>query len=65
MRPQPLPRSRYRFLGNDAPYFMTMTVNHWLPIFTRPQTVEIVLSSWRYLPANDDLRLHGYISRSV
>jgi putative transposase len=47
-------RSRYRFLGNDAPYFMTMTVNHWLPIFTRPETVEIVLDSWRYLQANEE-----------
>jgi putative transposase len=55
-----MPRSRYRFLGNDAPCFMTMTVNHWLPIFTRPETVEIVLSSWRYLQANEDFRLHGY-----
>jgi putative transposase len=40
-----VPRSRYRFLGNDAPSFMTMTVNHWLPIFTHPQTVEIILDS--------------------
>ena len=44
-----MPRNRYRFLGNDAPYLMTMTVNHWLAIFTRPQRVEIVLDSWRYL----------------
>ncbi len=26
-----MPRSRYRFVGEDTPYFMTMTVNHWLP----------------------------------
>ena len=56
-----MPRNRYRFLGNDAPYFMTMTVNHWLAICTRPQRVEIVLDSWRYLQANDDFRLHGYV----
>ena len=40
---------------------MTMTVNHWLAIFTRPQTVEIVLDCWRHLQANDDCRLHGYV----
>jgi len=28
---------------------MTMTVNHWLPVFTRPATVDIVLDSWRWL----------------
>jgi putative transposase len=54
-------RSRYRFLGNDAPYFLTMTVNNWLPVFTRPETVEVLLESWRYLQANHAFRLHGYV----
>jgi REP element-mobilizing transposase RayT len=56
-----MPRSRYRFVGDDAPYFMTMTVNHWLPIFTRPETVEILLDGWRWLARNADFRLHGYV----
>jgi putative transposase len=56
-----MPRSRYRFLGNDAPYFLTMTVNHWLAVFTRPETVEILFDSWRYLQAHADFRLHGYV----
>jgi putative transposase len=56
-----MPRSRYRFLGDDAPYFMTMTVNHWLPVFTRPDTVDIVLDSWRWLQQHEDFRLHGYV----
>jgi hypothetical protein len=33
-----MPRSRYRFVGDDAPYFMTMTVNHWLPVFLHRPT---------------------------
>ena len=56
-----MPRSRYRFVGNDAPYFMTMTVNHWLPVFTRPETVEILLDSWRYLRIHHNFQLHGYV----
>ncbi len=52
-----MPRSRYRFLGDDAPYFMT--VNPWLPVFNRPETVEIVLDSWRWLQAKEQFRLHG------
>jgi len=56
-----MPRSRYRFLANDAPYFMTLTVNHWLPVFTRSEAVEILLDAWRYLQAHADLRLHGYV----
>lgn len=56
-----MPRSRYRFVGNDAPYFMTMTVNWWLPVFTRPETVTIVFDSWRWLREHDEFRLHGYV----
>jgi putative transposase len=56
-------RTRYRFLGTDAPYFLTMTINNWLPVFTRPETVEAVLNSWRYLQANHGFRLHGYVMR--
>jgi REP element-mobilizing transposase RayT len=56
-----MPRSRYRFVGDDAPYFMTMTVNHWLPVFTRPLTVEILLDSWRWLAEHAELRLHGFV----
>ena len=56
-----MPRSRYRFLGDDARNFMTMTVNHWLPVFTRPDTVDIVLDSWRWLQQHEDFRLHGYV----
>jgi putative transposase len=56
-----MPRSRYHFQGNDAPYFMTLTVNHWLPVFTRPETVAIIFDSWRYLQAHHDFRLHGYV----
>lgn len=43
-----MPRSRYRCVGDDAPYFMTMTVNHWLPVFTRPATLQVLYDSWRF-----------------
>ena len=56
-----MPRSRYHFVDQDAPYFLTMTVNNWLPVFTRLQTVEIVLDCWRYLQQNRDFRLYGYV----
>ncbi|MCQ8181209.1 hypothetical protein NP603_08820 [Methylomonas sp. SURF-1] len=47
--PQPMTRSRYRVLQNSSPHFLTATINHWLPLFTRPATVNIVLDSWRFL----------------
>jgi hypothetical protein len=40
---------------------MTATVNHWLPLFTRPETVEIVLDSWRFLQQESGFQLYGYV----
>ena len=39
---------------------MTCTVLHWIPVFTRPETVEILLDSLRYL-MKDGLKLYAYI----
>ena len=41
-------RSRYTITEPDKPHFMTCTVVEWLPVFTRPDTVQIVLDCWRY-----------------
>jgi len=53
-------RSRYRFTDVTQPHLMTCTVLHWIPIFTRPETVEILLNSLRFL-SNDGLKLHAYV----
>jgi REP element-mobilizing transposase RayT len=53
-------RSRYQFRYPDQPHFMTLTVLQWLPIFTRPATVEIVFSSLRHLK-NDGFNLYAYV----
>jgi hypothetical protein len=42
-------RTRYRFLSSDAPDFLTMTINNWLPVFTRPETVAVLCDGWQYL----------------
>ncbi len=56
-----MPRSRYRILDPTRPYFLTLTVNHWLPVFTRPETVGILLDSWCFLRRETGFRLHGYV----
>ena len=56
-----MPRSSYRVLYDPCPHFLTATVNHWLPIFTRPETVNIVLDSWRFLQREADFQLYGYV----
>ena len=53
-------RSRYRFIQRDQPHFMTLTVLHWLPVFTRPATVEILLDSLRYL-TNEELKIYAWV----
>ena len=40
-------RSRFRFGEPGSPHFLTCTVVGWLPVFTRPDTVQIVLDSWQ------------------
>src|SRR5262249_18353390 len=59
----PMPRSRYRIFDDDAnvPYFLTCTIVGWLPVFTRPETVDIILNSWRFLQAHNHLTLYGYV----
>ncbi len=54
-------RSRYQFQGPRQPHFLTCTVVGWLPIFTRTETVQIVLDSWRFLQTERRLVVYGYV----
>jgi len=54
-------RSRYRIFETEYPYFITCTVVGWLPVFTRPEAVDIVLDSWRFLQHQRQFRLFGYV----
>ena len=54
-------RTRYRIFETDYPYSITCTIVGWLPIFTRPEAVDIVLDSWRHLQREREFRLFGYV----
>ena len=54
-------RSRYIITEPNKPHFLTCTVLEWLPVFTRPETAEILLNTWRYQRENIDLLLYGYV----
>lgn len=54
-------RSRYGFGDPEAPHFMTCTTLSWTPIFTRPETVEIILDSIRFLQRESSLKVYGYV----
>ena len=54
-------RSRYRILEADKPHFLTCTVLEWLPVFTRPDAVQILLDSWVHQREHAGLQLFGYV----
>ena len=54
-------RSRYLITESDKPHFLTYTVLEWLSVFTRPETVDILLNCWRYQRENVGLKLYGYV----
>jgi putative transposase len=53
-------RSRYRFLDHH-PHFMTCTAINWIPIFSDPQHVQILLNSFHFLQHHQRILLHGYV----
>ncbi len=53
-------RSRYKITDPKLPHFVTCTVLHWIPVFTRPATVDILLESLRFLRA-DGLKVYAYV----
>jgi hypothetical protein len=42
-------RTRYQFGDAAFPHFLTCTVVGSPPVFTRPETVQILLDSWQFL----------------
>ncbi|ACL06782.1 conserved hypothetical protein [Desulfatibacillum aliphaticivorans] len=53
-------RSRYKFKEPKSPYFMTCSVLNWLPVFTRPESVCIILDSLNFL-IQEGLTLYAYV----
>jgi putative transposase len=54
-------RSRYRFGEPGSPHFLTCTVVGWLPVFTRPETVQVLFDSWQFLQDQKRMDLLGYV----
>ena len=54
-------RSRYTITEPDKPHFLTCTIVEWLPLFTRPEWVGILLDAWRYQQNEQGMQLFGYV----
>lgn len=53
-------RSRYKITEPQQPHFITLTVLHWIPVFTRPDTVNILLDCLRFLN-KDGLKVYAWV----
>jgi len=53
-------RSRYKISNPKLPHFITLTVLHWIPVFTRPEAVNILLESLKFL-SKDGLKVYAYV----
>jgi REP element-mobilizing transposase RayT len=56
-----MPRTRYKVYDDAYPHFITCTIVEWLPIFTRRESVQILLDSWTFLQREGRLRLYAYV----
>ncbi|MCV6636254.1 hypothetical protein [Candidatus Albibeggiatoa sp. nov. NOAA] len=54
-------RSRYKILNEQYPYFHTCTIVGWQAVFTRTDSVLILLDSFVWLQENTDFQLHAYV----
>jgi putative transposase len=54
-------RSRYSIRETQAPHFLTCTIINWIPVFTRPQTVDIILNALQYRQQHNDWKVYGYV----
>jgi len=54
-------RSRYKIYESTHPHFITCTVLHWIPLFTRVQSVQILIDSLKYLQQSDNMKIFSYV----
>ena len=54
-------RGRYKFGESEYPHFLTCTVVGWLPVFTRPETVQSCRNSLQFLQDQNRMVLLGYV----
>lgn len=54
-------RSRYKICDEQAPHFLTCTVLNWMPLFTRPETTDIILEALHHRQEQDGWKIYGYV----
>ena len=54
-------RTRYKIYEQTHPNFVTLSILHWIPIFTSKDSVRIVIDSLKYIQKEDKLKIYAYV----
>jgi hypothetical protein len=54
-------RSRHTITEPDQAHFITCTIVEWLPVFTRPETMQIIIDCWQYQREQEGLKRYGFV----
>ena len=54
-------RSRYKIYEPTHPHFVTCTILHWLPIFTRQESTAIIIDTLKHIQQDDAFKLYTYV----
>jgi putative transposase len=55
-------RSRYKFIHQDCPHFITCTTLNGIAIFGNTDVAQIVIHSIKFMVENQRLTLHGWVN---
>jgi hypothetical protein len=56
-------RSRYKIYEPTHPHFVTCTILNCLPVFTKKESVDILIQGLKHLQKEENLKLYQKISR--
>ena len=54
-------RTRYKIYNDQQPYFLTMTVVEWIPLFANPENVSVILDSLQFVQKERGVILYAYV----
>ncbi len=54
-------RSRYKVHNTDKPHFFTCTIVQWIPLFSNPHLLQIIVDSLSFLQKEKRLQLYAYV----
>jgi REP element-mobilizing transposase RayT len=54
-------RNRYQIFEDHYPHFFTSTVINWIPLFSSPPIVQIILDSLQFLQEQNRLQIYAYV----